>query len=246
MQVVKDLEIGYLRDDEWVFSGYSFTDTLWMGADGKLRTGPVDQGQQDNLWAVGFFNRVSRDAFIGLFLKHEAEGLPAITHSGAPVLHYRWHGPLWSRGLFQNARLAAGGVLRQKNAYLVSPFPERDGATMVEGCRNRLLHPLAVRPGRLPHGQAAAPWVCEKIGGCPSAPTQRTDLRRVIPGRVGLSPISTPAPETNTAAHPVDKTPGGCSRPCAELRPRNSYSPRLGRSQCNPSPLVAMRPRLQR
>ena len=139
----------YLRDDEWVFSGYSFTDTLWMGADGKLRTGPVEKGAENDLWAVGFFNRVSRDAFIGLFLKHEAEGMPELTHTGAPTLHYRWHGQVWSRALFQNARLAAGGELRQKNAYLVAPFPELGGAAMVEGWRNRLLHPLAPGPGRV-------------------------------------------------------------------------------------------------
>ena len=57
MQVIKDIEITYLRDDEWVFSGMSFTDIVWMGSDGKLRTGPVDTGEAENLWAVGFFNR---------------------------------------------------------------------------------------------------------------------------------------------------------------------------------------------
>ena len=35
MQVIKDIEITYLRDDEWVFSGMSFTDIVWMGPDGK-------------------------------------------------------------------------------------------------------------------------------------------------------------------------------------------------------------------
>lgn len=158
MEAVKELDITYLRDDEWVFSGYSFTDTCWMGPDGKLRIGPVDPAQQENLWAVGFFHRTSRDAFIGLFLEHEAEKLAGLKHTGAPQLHYRWHGPVWSRALFQNATLPAGAALRQKNAYLVLPFPEQGGAEMVEGFRHRLLHPLAASPGELPRAiQAAAP-----------------------------------------------------------------------------------------
>ena len=49
MQVIKEIEITYLRDDEWVFSGMSFTDIAWMGADGKLRTGPVEKGRSGEL-----------------------------------------------------------------------------------------------------------------------------------------------------------------------------------------------------
>lgn len=150
MEVIKDLDITYLRDDEWVFSGYSFTDTLWMGPDGRLREGPVDAAQQENLWAVGFFHRVSRDAFIGLFLEHEAENMPPLKHTGAPILSYRWHGPVWSRALYQNASLRAGGVLRQKSAYLVLPFAEQHGAEIVEQYRHSLLNPLAPSAADLP------------------------------------------------------------------------------------------------
>ena len=150
MEVIKDLDITYLRDDEWVFSGYSFTDTLWMGPDGKLREGPVDAAQQENLWAVGFFHRASRDAFIGLFLEHDAENMPPLKHTGAPILNYRWHGPVWSRALYQNASLRAGGVLKQKNAYLVLPFAEQQGAEIVERYRHGLLNPLAPSATDLP------------------------------------------------------------------------------------------------
>ena len=150
MEVIKDLDITYLRDDEWVFSGYSFTDTLWMGPNGKLQEGPVDAAQQENLWAVGFFHRVSRDAFIGLFLEHEAENMPPLKHTGAPILSYRWHGPVWSRALYQNASLRAGGVLKQKNAYLVLPFAEQHGAETVERYRHGLLSPLAPSAADLP------------------------------------------------------------------------------------------------
>ena len=180
MQVVKDLEITYLRDDEWVFSGYSFTDTVWMGADGKLHVGPVAKGAENDLWAVGYFNRVSRDAFIGLFLKHEAEGIAGLTHTGAPTLHYRWHGPVWSRALFQNARLNAGGVLRQKNAYLVAPFPETGGAAAVEGWRNRLLQPLAAAPGRLPGGAATAGGTLARPGEAGDSPVSKRALWQAL------------------------------------------------------------------
>ncbi len=145
MEVIKDLDITYLRDDEWVFSGYSFTDTLWMGPDGKLREGPVDAAQQENLWAVGFFHRASRDAFIGLFLEHEAENMPPLKHTGAPILSYRWHGPVWSRALYQNASLRAGGVLKQKNAYLVLPFAEQQGAEIVERYRHGSVEPSGAK-----------------------------------------------------------------------------------------------------
>jgi metal-sulfur cluster biosynthetic enzyme len=156
MEVIKDMEITYLRDDEWVFSGYSFTDTVWMGGDGKLHVGPVDRAQQENLWAVGYFHRVSRDAFIGLFLEHTAEKLEGLKHTGAPTLHYRWHGPVWSRALFHNSFLPAGAVLRQKNAYLVLPFAEEGGAEVVERIRHRLLNPLLASAAELPRGVRAA------------------------------------------------------------------------------------------
>lgn len=152
MEVIKDMEITYLRDDEWVFSGYSFTDTVWMGGDGKLRVGPVDPVEQENLWAVGYFHRVSRDAFIGLFLEHAAEKVEGLKHTGAPMLHYRWHGPVWSRALFQNAFLPAGAVLRQRNAYLVLPFEEQGGAERVERIRHQLLNPLLASASELPRG----------------------------------------------------------------------------------------------
>jgi metal-sulfur cluster biosynthetic enzyme len=173
MEVIKDMEITYLRDDEWVFSGYSFTDTVWMGGDGKLRTGPVDPAEQENLWAVGYFHRVSRDAFIGLFLEHTAEKVEGLKHTGAPMLHYRWHGPVWSRALFHNAFLPAGAVLRQKNAYLVLPFAEEGGAERVERLRHQLLNPLLVSAAELPRSVQPAAGA----------------VRLARPGEAGDSPV---------------------------------------------------------
>lgn len=159
MEAVQDMDITYLRDDEWVFSGYSFTDPVWMSSDGKLRTGAVDKDRQEDLWAVGLFNRTSRDAFIGLFLKHEATGLPPLKHTGAPMMHYFPHGHVWSRALYQKASLKAGGVLRQKTAYFFGRYPEQGGAEMVEQLRRSLAAPLAVAeadlPCRSPRGRRA-------------------------------------------------------------------------------------------
>lgn len=173
METLQEIEIGYLRDDEWVFSGYSFTDTVWMTDDGKLRVGPVDKDAQENLWAVGFFHRVSRDAFIGLFLEHAAEGVQGLKHTGAPMLHYRWHGPVWSRALFNNSVLPAGAKLRQRNAYLVLPFAEDGGAERVERIRHQLVNPLVAAPAELPRGLRA-----EAAAG-----------RLARPGEAGDSPI---------------------------------------------------------
>jgi hypothetical protein len=76
MRALKAFEAPALRDDEWVFSGYSFTDIVWMGPDGKLRTGAPDAANRDNLWAVGLANPQSHDSFVALFLEHSAEGMP--------------------------------------------------------------------------------------------------------------------------------------------------------------------------
>ncbi len=174
MQVIKDIEIGYLRDDEWVFSGMSFTDTVWMGPDGKLHRGEVADGRQEDLWSVGFINPQTEDAFIVLFLDHSVENRNDLKHGGAPLFYYKWHGHVWSRALYHGETLRAGTVLRQRNAYLTMPFSEQEGPAMVEGMRHQLLNPLAPSVADLPAGVTA------------TAPNGR--LAR--PGEAGDSPIS--------------------------------------------------------
>ena len=150
MTAIKDFEAEAMRDDEWVFSGHSFTDSVWMGADGKLRTGEVDAEHQDNLWGVGFFNKESKDSFIALFLEHKAEGLPELKHSGVPTMSYRWHGQLWSRYPLPGRHVPAGAVLHEKNAYVALPFTTADGPRMIEELRRRLVNPLIATTGDLP------------------------------------------------------------------------------------------------
>ncbi|MGD9722504.1 MAG: metal-sulfur cluster assembly factor [Pirellulales bacterium] len=154
--VVKDVAIEAMRDDEWVFSGYSFTDTLWIDAQGKLHEGDVPAARSNNLWGVGFYHRASRDAFVALWLEHAAEGFDQLAHGGAPTLHYDGHGQLWSRYPAEHANLQAGTSIRQKNAYCVLPFEGADAAQKVEQLRHQLKHPLEIHPAELPRDIKAA------------------------------------------------------------------------------------------
>jgi metal-sulfur cluster biosynthetic enzyme len=150
MHAVKDFEAEALRDDEWVFSGQSFTDMVWMGSDGKLRTGEVDPAHKDDLWGVGFFHKDAKDSFIALFLEHRAEGLPELLHSGAPTMYYKWHGHVWSRYPLPDRNVPAGAVLHQKNAYVAIPFSTADGPRQIEELRQWLVSPLVVSAGDIP------------------------------------------------------------------------------------------------
>lgn len=156
IEAIQDVELGYMRDDEWVFSGMSFTDPVWMGPDGKLRSGEVPAELANDIWASGFTNPQTEDAFIGLFLEHELDGYEGLTHPGAPRYYYRWHGHVWSRQLFHGETLPKGSVLRQRNAYLTMPFTGDEGAAMVEGTRHELLNPLVVSVEKPPMNLAAS------------------------------------------------------------------------------------------
>ena len=155
IEAIQDVEIGYMRDDEWVFSGMSFTDPVWMGPDGKLQIGEVPQGKGQDLWATGFFNPQTEDAFVGLFLQHEVENFSGLTHPGAPRLYYKWHGHVWSRQLYHGETLPKGTILRQRNAYLTMPLTRETAHETVEGRRHELLNPLAVSVEPLPSGLGA-------------------------------------------------------------------------------------------
>lgn len=153
--VVKDVDIEAMRDDEWVFSGYSFTDLLWFDQQGKLHEGSVPSESVTNLWGVGFYHRTSRDAFVALWLEHAADHFDGLAHGGPPTLHYDGHGQLWSRYPAEHTRLKAGAQIRQKNAYLVAPYEEPGAAAKLEQLRHQLLNPLDARPGDLPRVSAA-------------------------------------------------------------------------------------------
>jgi len=146
MTAVQNFRAEALRDDEWVFSGQSFTDPLWMDHNGKLQIGDVPGDQQENIHGVGFFHRDSKDSFISLFLDHSAEGLPELKHTGAPTMYYRWHGAVWSRYPLPLKDVPAGAVLRQKNAYISIPFTTTDGPQAIEQMRRCMINPLVIMP----------------------------------------------------------------------------------------------------
>ncbi|HUQ90896.1 MAG TPA: hypothetical protein VM120_04380 [Bryobacteraceae bacterium] len=172
MTAVKDVEVEALRDDEWVFSGQSFKDLLWMGPDGKLRTGPVDPKFTNDTWAIGFYNDESNDSFAALFLEHRADGLPELKHSAGPLMFYRWHGHVWSRYPLPVKNVPAGAVLHQKNAYAAIAYTKNEGPKLLEDLRRRLVNPYAASQGEINAGAA-----------------KETPGRLARPGEAGDSPI---------------------------------------------------------
>lgn len=145
MTAVKDFEVVYVRDDEWVITGQPFTDKMWMNAEGKIKFGDVPAESSEQLWGIGFFNKDTRDSFFGLFLEHHGEGLPELSHNGSPQLYYKWHGQLWSRSPIPKTIkiIPAGAILHQKNAYVTIPFTTADGPAKIESLRKELLNPLS-------------------------------------------------------------------------------------------------------
>jgi len=143
--VIQDMHIEAMRDDEWVFSGYSFTNSVWLDAMGRLHEGAVPGEHANNMWGVGFYHRDSRDAFIALRLEHTAKNFEGLSHGGTPTLHYDGHGQLWARYPANAADLKTGASFHQKNAYTIAPFAKENGAREVEQLRHRLLQPPEVR-----------------------------------------------------------------------------------------------------
>ena len=152
MQATKDFEVTTLRDDQWVFSGQSFRESLWMGADGKVQVGTPPRNAP--VAAVGYANRESEDAIVALFLEHRAEGLPELNHGVLISPMYRWHGAQWERYPLLVKHVPAGAVLRQKNAYALLPFGPEDGPRAIEDLRSRLVNPLAASAGEVRAGAA--------------------------------------------------------------------------------------------
>ena len=87
METVKGYETTVIRDDEWLFYGLPFTDSLWLDAGGHLHEGDVAEDARNDMWGVGFYNRDSRDAFVALRLEHEGDKV-AIKHDGTPSTNY--------------------------------------------------------------------------------------------------------------------------------------------------------------
>jgi metal-sulfur cluster biosynthetic enzyme len=145
MTTVKDFVSAALRDDEWVITGQSFTGQMWMNSDGKLNLGAVPAESAQKLWGIGFFNKDTKDSFMGLFLDHHADGREAeLIHDGGPNMYYQWHGSTWSRYPLERDKVVKEGtVLHQKNAYITIPFTTEDGPAKIEALRKELMNPLS-------------------------------------------------------------------------------------------------------
>jgi metal-sulfur cluster biosynthetic enzyme len=169
MEATAAFSLNYLRDDEWVFSGYSFDRQLWIDEDGCVHEGAVPPDRADHMWGVGFFHGTSRDAFVSLRLVHAVEPGPngpdastslKLRHADAPTLHYPGHGQLWSRwALRDNPALRPGDRLVQRNAYLTQPYDPSTGAADVQRWMRRFRSPLTVAPIEATHLDAGGPVV---------------------------------------------------------------------------------------
>jgi len=165
-----------------VFSGYSFTDMVWIDSDGRLHEGPVAPEQVNSLWGVGFFHSVSRDSFIALRLEHTATGFDKLQHGGAPTLHYDGHGQLWSRYPAEKTQMSAGTSIRQKNAYLLTPYPEQDAAAQIQQTRHRLLNPLGIRSEMPPAftGKATVGPTLARYGETPETAALKPEIWKTL------------------------------------------------------------------
>lgn len=132
-----------VRDDEWVFSGYSFNNTLWIDEAGKLHEGPPPEEHAKNLHGVGFFHEGSKDAFIALRVAHGADNYEHLVSPGTPF-DYDGHGQVWARYPAGDKNFSAGAALTQQSAFVVAPW---EGAGPVEQLHRQLRGRLHVSSG---------------------------------------------------------------------------------------------------
>lgn len=159
MKAIKQFVATALRDDEWVFTGQPFTGSLWIGADEKLKIGEIDEANKNNVKGFGYYNKDSKDSFMGLYLDHSAELIPNYLDAGHSMLYYNWHGTTWSRyPLERNQLVPDGAVLRQKNAYVTIAFTEKDGPGKIEAIRKELLSPMDSSATTLSANMAKESW----------------------------------------------------------------------------------------
>ena len=94
-------------------------------------------------------------------------------------------------------RLAAGSSVRQHNAYLLSPYPDRDAAQHIQQVRHRLLNPLVVSADIPP--KVAVP-VTTAVQPCAGETTQTARLKAAIWEALARSATSNSTPSTPTSS----------------------------------------------
>lgn len=180
MEAVADVEISALRDDEWVFSGYSFDTQLWIDRQGLVHEGRPPAEQANDLWGVGFYHSKSHDAFVALWLKHEADNFEGIQHNGTASLHYDGHGQLWARYPARSTKLKTGAVFKQHNAYLAIDYPAESGADEVAQLRHQLANPLEIQTGDLPDAPAKLNGKLARPGEGPDASALKSKITAAL------------------------------------------------------------------
>jgi len=138
LEAAKPFDFIYLRDDEWIFSGFPFTDTA----------------NSDKRDTVGLFNRDTRDAFIALYLEHRAQNFDGKLNASYPASLKMGTSRVlqgWSRWAASgNVHFEPGTRLFQKNVYFLGSYPKQGGPKMIEQLRHRLSNPLSVSVSELP------------------------------------------------------------------------------------------------
>ena len=166
MEVTRDFCTLVARDDEWYFGGRPFDSTLWMDEEGHVHEGKPPDDKTDRVWGVGFFHGESRDSMFAIYLDHRLDGPAGPGPEGtSPAQLYHHvditvdhskpgsgpHAAVWCRPMLRdNAWLQTGAHLVQRNAYLLAPYPEREGATGLQLLRERLLRPVEVKVDERP------------------------------------------------------------------------------------------------
>ncbi len=115
MDALARFETNVVRDDEWLFYGMPFSDSVWIDREGILHEGEVPVSHENDQWGVGFFRRESRDAFIALWLEHRSKNCGPLNHSGPPNLSYFGRGQIWCRApIHGRTDLQEGSALFQR------------------------------------------------------------------------------------------------------------------------------------
>ena len=184
MDALTPFETNVVRDDEWLFYGLPFSDSVWIDGEGNLHEGEVPASHENDQWGTGFFRRESRDAFMALWLEHRRKLRPLI-HSGPPNLSFLRPRPDLVPRPHPREDPAPGGVgALPEERLLRFALPGGERREIVQGLRRRLLNPLAVSEGELPEVKATANG---RLGGpgetCPARPAQATSRSNERYGR---------------------------------------------------------------
>ena len=179
MEAIVDFRIEAMRDDEWVFSGYSFDKALWIDAQGRLHDGPVPAAHQQNLWGVGFANSTSGDTFVALWLDHAVSGRDAIDHGGVPR--------------FTTMDTVSSGRATQRNRPISSAAHALPSATPTCSPHGTTRHNVASRPNAIARCMRSS-----STSKSTRSPNKSLAGRRDL--RASVRPPKPPAPRVRSCA----------------------------------------------